>query len=471
MANLAQKTTAAQQHPATTLEELAKEWGTTVEKSDFAVKMDEEDPLKTQRSKFCIPKMKDLPYTDLKLTEPDEDCIYLCGNSLGLKPCSADAKVLDAMSSWGKLGVHSHFHGALPAALCDNYAVESTARLIGAQPSEVALMNSLTVNLHFMLVTFYQPQGPGVGRHKIIIEKDTFPSDRYAVMSHLELHGQNVNDALIIVGEKGDNYIPNQKIIDTIRKHGSETALVLLSTVHYYTGQLFDMEAITKAAHEEGCYIGWDLAHAVGNVALQIHDCGPDFGVWCSYKYLNSGAGGVGGIFVHSRHLKGEGRKALRGWWSNKPETRFKMSFKLEPASGASSFKVSNPSPWHTALNLASLEIFEEATMPKILEKQRLLTGYTELLLQKHLASVNALIITPKDPNERGSQLSIRFPPGKLDPVARELDALGVVFDIRHPDVLRIAPAPLYNSYQDVWRFVRAFTTAISRCPKTILSW
>ncbi|XP_071453284.1 kynureninase-like, partial [Hetaerina americana] len=215
-----------------------------------------------------------------------------------------------------------------------------------------------------------------------------FSSNEYAVVSHLELHGQNVDDALIIVGSDcDDNYICNEDIIEAIQKNGSEIALVLLSAVHYYSGQLFNMESITKAAHKEGCMIGWDLAHAIGNVDLQLHDCGPDFAVWCSYKYLNSGAGGVAGIFVHSRHFKGDGRKALHGWWSNKPETRFKMAFKLDPAVGASSFKLSNPSPWHTALNLASLEIFEEATMKKILEKQRLLTGYTELLLEKHLPS------------------------------------------------------------------------------------
>ena len=314
--------------------------------------------------------------------DPQSPCVYMCGNSLGLKPKQADVYMNEQLDNWGNQGVFMHFNGRIPGALADQPGKKMTAKIVGAgDDSEVTIMNGLTVNLHLLMIAFYQPHGK---RNKILIEDHAFPSDRYAVRSLLRVKGVSDEEVLFVKPRPGEDTIRTEDIINTIQSNKDTIAMVMLSGVQYYTGQLFDIATITEAGHKVGAVVGWDLAHAVGNVELKLNKWGVDFAVWCTYKYLNSGAGGIAGAFVHSKHHHNL-PPHLEGWWSNSQETRFEMRDRVDPASGAEAFRLCNPPPWLAAPNLASLEIFEETGMTALLEKQFKLTGYLEHLLNNRL--------------------------------------------------------------------------------------
>ena len=381
----------------------------------------------------------------------------MCGNSLGLKPRRADHYMREQLEAWGQHAVHMHFNGRVPAALADQPGKEITADIVGAKDTdEVTIMNGLTVNLHLLMLAFYRPRGE---RTKILIEDHAFPSDRYAVHSLLRLKAVGEESLVVVKPRKGEERLRTEDILATISQHRSSLALVMLSGVQYYTGQKFDMEAVTRAGRQAGAVVGWDLAHAVGNVELKLSDWDVDFAVWCTYKYLNSGAGGMGGAFVHRRHHDCL-PPHLEGWWSNSQQTRFEMRERVDLARGAEAFRLCNPPPWLAAINLASLQVFQEAGgMSPLLAKQLTLTGYLEHLLLTRLTG-QLRLITPSDPQDRGCQLSLVFN-RDINTVHTIIERRGVICDVRN-NVMRVAPAPLYNSYLDVWRFVNILEEALS---------
>lgn len=425
-----------------------------LDSEEFSECMDEADQLRKYRSKFQFPLLGTLPIEGCK-GDPQSPCIYLCGNSLGLKPKKADVYMGEQLEMWGNTSVFMHFNGRIPAALADQPGKKMTAKIVGAAvDSEVTLMNGLTVNLHLLMLAFYKPSGK---RNKILIEDHAFPSDRYAVRSLLKVKGVQDDALLIVKPRKGEDTIRTEDILSIINENKDSLAMVMLSGIQYYTGQLFDIATITEAGQQAGAIVGWDLAHAVGNVKLELNRWKVDFAVWCSYKYLNSGAGGIAGAFVHQRHHQSLPTH-LEGWWSNSQDTRFEMRDKCDPAPGAEAFRLCNPPPWLAALNLASLEIFEEAGMEALLKKQFSLTGYLEYLLLSRL-STYLRIITPSDTKQRGCQLSLVFN-CDLHEVHKTIEQAGVVCDVRN-NVMRIAPTPLYNSYKDVWTFVNILESAL----------
>ncbi|KAK4317027.1 hypothetical protein Pmani_011839 [Petrolisthes manimaculis] len=451
--------------PSELLWEKANEQGVDVLSEEFARIMDKEDPLREFRKRFSYPKNGNLDNTDLELCDAEQECIYMCGNSLGLKPHSVDERVKGVIDSWGNKAVGTHFSPPLPAGLCDRYGRELLGKVVGADPSTVVLMNGLTVNLHLLLLSFYQPTPQ---RYKILIEGHSFPSDRYAMVSQMELRGYKPEEAMLeVYPREGEHTIRTEDILSVIRKEGDSIAVVCLGGVQYYTGQKFDMGTITKAAREAGCMVGWDLAHAVGNVSLHLDDWGVDFACWCTYKYLNSGPGGISGAYVNKRH-EGRDTPHLKGWWSNSEDTRFQMKKTCDVAPGVDGFRISNPPPLLVCLVLASLEIFDEAGMDRLVAKQFLLTGYLELLIKAYFGSdqvksPSAKIITPEDTNQRGCQLSLMFS-YPLQKVHSELSKRGVQCDVRKPNVMRIAPAPLYNSFSDVHRFTTILSQVFELC-------
>ena len=403
--------------------------------------LDRADPLASFRQRFHIPQ------------HDGKDEIYLCGNSLGLQPRDTQRYMLEELEDWQRLGVKGHFDGRRPWMPYHEFATERTARLVGAKPIEVVNMNSLTVNLHLMMTSFYRPTRE---RHKLLIERGAFPSDRYAVESQVRLHGYDPDQSLIeLTSRSGDAFIPVEEIEALLAAEGGRIALVMLPGVQYYSGQAFDLKRIAAAAHKAGCRVGFDLAHAVGNLALQLHDSGADFAVWCNYKYLNSGPGAVAGCFVHERHAKAFDLPRLAGWWGHDKSTRFRMGPEFVPMAGAEGWQLSNPPVLGLAPLLASLELFDEAGMPALREKSVKLTGYLEFLLKEKLAE-HIDILTTADPEQRGCQLSLRLHKGRdaARRVFEELEAAGVTGDWREPDVIRVAPVPLYNTYMDVFRFV-----------------
>jgi kynureninase len=409
--------------------------------SEFAREMDASDPLAEWRGQFYIPKTKE-----------GRDCIYLCGNSLGLQPKSVEAAVRQELEDWKNLGVEGHFHAQHPWMPYHEFLTKPLANLVGAKPVEVVAMNSLTVNLHLLMVSFYRPTK---ARHKIVIEASAFPSDHYAAASQIRYHGFDPKDSLIeLAPRKGEATLRSEDIEQLIAREGDGIALIMIGGVNYYTGQLFEMERIAKAGHAKGCIVGFDLAHAAGNAVLKLHDWGVDFACWCSYKYLNSGPGSVAGCFVHERHAKTE-LPRFAGWWGHDKNTRFKMGPDFRPMQGAEGWQLSNPPILSLAAVRASLAIFDTVGMEKLREKSVKLTGYMEFLLDG-LHSDAFAILTPRDKDQRGCQLSIAV---KHDGRAL-FDALtvaGVVCDWREPDCIRVAPVPLYNSFADVHRFVEIF--------------
>jgi kynureninase len=418
---------------------------------DFAVALDRADPLGRFRGEFHIPRRAS-----------GEEEIYFAGNSLGLMPKRAARYVQEELEKWKRLAVKAHFEGENPWMPYHELLAAPTAKLVGAGPTEVVTMNSLTVNLHLMMASFYRPTRE---RHRILFERHAFPSDDYAFESQAVIHGFDPAEALLRLRPgKGKDWIDTAEIAQVLERDGASIALVLLPGVQYYTGQLFDIEAITRLAHAKGCVVGFDLAHAAGNVVLRMHDWNVDFAVWCTYKYLNSGPGSVGGCFVHERHGMGSPRDLprLAGWWGHDKKSRFRMEPGFQPIPGAEGWQLSNPPILSLAAIRASLDVFMEAGgMEPLREKSLRLTGYLEWLLQRELSD-SVEILTPRDPRQRGCQLSLRVKsniPGRA--VLEKLEASGVTCDWREPDVIRVAPVPLYNRYEEVYRFVEILRSAL----------
>ncbi len=405
--------------------------------------MDARDPLARFRERFCIPK-----------TKTGADCIYLCGHSLGLQPKTVRSYLEQELRDWADLGVEGHFHARAPWMPYHRLLTQQTAALVGAQAGEVVVMNSLTVNLHLMMTSFYRPTAE---RHKILIERAAFPSDQYAVQSQIRLHRLNVATSLLEATPRdGESCLRDEDIEALIEREGSSIALILLGGVNYATGQAFDMEGIAKAGHRKGCVVGFDLAHAAGNIPLRLHDWAPDFAVWCSYKYLNGGPGCIAGCFVHERHNRAFDLPRFSGWWGHDEKTRFQMGPDFNPMQGAEGWQLSNPPILALAPLRASMEIFAEARMENLRAKSESLTGYLEFLLNQE-KSVNFSIITPAEETRRGAQLSIRLRNHGRE-LCERLAAEGVIGDWREPDTFRVAPVPLYNSYEEVYRFVKQFS-------------
>jgi kynureninase len=413
----------------------------------FAAEMDAQDPLRHFRERFHFPKAAN-----------GEPYIYLCGHSLGLQPKTVREYVEQELKDWELLGVEAHFRGRHPWMPYHEFLAKQAARLVGAKPSEVVVMNSLTVNLHLMMVSFYRPTAQ---RHKIVIEGSAFPSDQYAVKSQLKFHGFDPAASLIELRPRaGEATLRDEDIVALIEREGDSIALIMLGGVNYSSGQAFDMQAITKAGHAQGCAVGFDLAHAAGNLLLHLHDWDVDFAVWCSYKYLNGGPGCIGGCFVHERHAHDATLPRFAGWWGHDPATRFSMGPDFHPTPGADGWQLSNPSILSMAALRASLDLFEEAGIENLRAKSLSLTGYLEFLLD-HCASRKFEILTPRDPQRRGAQLSLRMKSAGRE-ICDRLAEAGVLCDWREPDILRAAPVPLYNSYQDVYGFVQRFSALLS---------
>jgi kynureninase len=414
----------------------------------FADHLDACDPLKHYREDFHIPKGPN-----------GEPVIYFCGNSLGLQPKAARGLLEQELDAWANLGVDAHFKGKTPWYSYHGIFRESGARLVGAKPGEVVMMNSLTVNLHLLMATFYRPTPE---RFKILVEEPTFPSDLYAIQSQLQQHSLDPAKGLLTLKPgAGEHVIRAEDIESTLTSRGQEIALVLLSGINFVTGQWFDMPRITAAAHREGCLVGWDLAHAAGNVAMHLHDWQVDFAVWCSYKYLNGGPGAVAGCFIHEKHGQNLDLPRLAGWWGNDPATRFEihLQHQFRPQPGADGWQVSNPPILAMAPLRASLDQFDQIGMPALRAKSECLTNYLAYLLDQ-LPPGRFQVITPRDPNQRGCQLSLLAPDSSKD-LVRALEAGGVVCDFREPNVIRVAPAPLYNTFHDVWAFAQTLARQV----------
>ena len=411
----------------------------------FAQQLDAEDPLRKYRDEFHFPKVK------------GKDVIYFTGNSLGLQPKRTQKFVDDIMKDWKDLAVEGHFHAEKPWWDYHERLAAPLAKVVGAKTPEVSVMNTLTVNLHMLMVSFYRPTEK---RFKIICEEKAFPSDQYMLNSQVEFHGFDTNTAIVEVKKRpGENFWHTQDVIDKINEVGEELALVLIGGVNYYNGQVFNMEAITKAAKAQGAFVGWDLAHGVGNVELKLHDWGVDFAAWCSYKYMNSGPGNASGIFVHEKYLNNNEIPRFEGWWGTKKETRFLMKPKFEPMENADAWQVSNPPVLSLAPYLASLEMFDEVGMEALISKRNLIVAYLEFILQEIDKETEGSfeIITPKD---RGCQLSV-FLHGQGKDLFNYLMDNGVITDWREPNVIRLAPAPFYCSFADMYNFGQILKSGI----------
>jgi kynureninase len=413
----------------------------------FAAEMDARDPLASFRQKFHIP-----------LGPDGKEVSYFCGHSLGLQPKQTREYIEQELKDWEALAVEAHFRGRNPWMPYHRFLTDDMAKIVGAKPIETVMMNSLTVNLHLMMVSFYRPTPQ---RDKIVIEGGAFPSDRWAVKSQLRYHGFEPATSLIELKPRpSEATLRQEDIEEVLAREGKSIALVLLGGVNYATGQAFDMEAITRAGHAQGCVVAFDLAHAAGNVPVKLHDWDVDFAVWCSYKYLNGGPGCVAGCFVHERHARESELPRFAGWWGHEEQTRFLMGPDFKPAPGAEGWQLSNPPILSMAPVRASLSIFAEAGMDRLRQKSIALTGYLEFLLNQP-ASSKFSIITPREPEHRGAQLSIRVLQNGRS-VVDQLTAEGILCDWREPDILRVAPTPLYNTYSDAYRFVERFVAALA---------
>jgi kynureninase len=409
----------------------------------FAKQLDKADPLKAYRKQFHLPKVK------------GKAAIYFTGNSLGLQPVSTQKYLAEELQDWAKLGVEGHLDSRRPWLYYHKFFKKSLAKLVGAKPIEVTAMNQLTVNLHLMLVSFYRPTAQ---RFKIITEAGAFSSDQYAVESQVKYHGLNPVETIVEISPRaGEFTLRTDDILETIRTHADQVALVMLGGVQYYTGQFFEIKKITEAAHQAGAYAAFDLAHAVGNVPLNLHKDNVDFAVWCSYKYLNSGPGGVAGAFVHERHASNFAMHRFSGWWGHHEGERFQMKKGFKPMPGVDGWQLSNFPVLSGAAHLASLELFDQVGMKALRKKSEQLTGYLEFLLNEiNTAGEFFTIITPANPKARGCQLSI-FMKQKGKSVFNALTKAGVIADWREPNVIRVAPVPLYNTFEEVFRFVEVF--------------
>lgn len=416
----------------------------------FTQQLDQNDPLKEFRDQFII------PYHDGK------KAIYFLGNSLGLQPKKTKGAIEVILSQWADFGVEGFFRGEQPWLEFHKQLTPLLSSIVGAQPHEIVVMNQLTVNLHLMMVSFYQPSGK---RRKILCEAKAFPSDQYMLHTHIRQRGLNPDEIIVEVSPKdGQVLIELDDILRSIQHHGDELALVFWGGVNYYTGQVFDMEAITEAAHAVGAKAGFDLAHAAGNIPLQLHDWNADFACWCSYKYLNSGPGAIGGVYIHERYHNDQNINRFAGWWGNNKKTQFLMDKVFDPELSAEGWQLSTPSPMLYAAHKAALEVFAEAGIENIYAKHRQLNDYLWYLLKEVQTSVgieNLKIITPENRNEKGCQVSLLLRNGR--PVFDYLSENGVFVDWREPDVIRLAPVALYNTYQEVWQFAQLLTEGINK--------
>ena len=406
----------------------------------FAQQLDFEDPLKEYRGRFNFPKIN------------GKDAIYFTGNSLGLQPKSAKKYVDEVMNDWAGLAVEGHFHAEKPWWDYHERFAEKLAPLVGAKPSEVTVMNTLTVNLHLLMVSFYRPTEK---RYKIICEEKAFPSDQYMIASQVRFHGLNPKDAVVELKKReGEQHFRTEDILEKIREVGEECALVLIGGVNYYNGQVLDMKSITKAGKEVGAVVGWDLAHAAGNVELKLHDWDVDFAAWCSYKYMNSGPGNTSGCFVHEKYHGKKEIPRFEGWWGHNKERRFLMEPDFQPEPNANAWQISNAPVLALAPYLASLELFQEVGMNALIEKRKKIVSYLEFILKATAKEVGGdfEIITPSNEEERGTQLSV-FLHGEGKELFHYLMKNGVITDWREPNVIRLAPAPFYCSYVDMYEF------------------
>ncbi len=415
----------------------------------FANKMDQNDPLESFRERFFFPSINGKP------------AIYFCGNSLGLQPKSVKAYLNKELSNWAELAVDGHFEGEDAWMYVRQKSKPALSEILGAHTHELVAMNNLSVNLHLLMVSFYRPTKE---RFKIIIEAGAFPSDQYMLESQVKFHGLNPDEVIVeLKPREGAHTLQTEDIIATIREHGDSLALVNMAGLQYYTGQLFDMKAITAAAHEVGALAGFDLAHAAGNAPLQLHDWGVDFATWCSYKYLNSGPGNVSGIYVHEKYADRPDLPRFAGWWGHDEEQRFRMEKGFIPMHGADGWQLANSNILALAAHQASLDIFQEAGMANLRSKSERLTGFLEFLIHQISSNSGVLeIITPENPAERGCQLSLLIHQGGKA-VFDEFYKHGVVGDWRNPNVIRLAPTPLYNSFLDVYRFAQVLEQSLEK--------
>jgi len=416
---------------------------------EFAEKQDAADPLKKYRDEFHFPEHK------------GEKKLYFTGNSLGLQPKNVEKHVKQEIEDWAKYGVDGHFEAGNPWYSYHELFSEPLSKIVGAKPHEVVAMNSLTVNLHLLMVSFYKPDNK---RYKILCEAKAFPSDQYALASQVKHHGLKPEETLIELSPReGEHIIRTGDVLETIEKHKDELALIMIGGVNYYTGQLWDMKTITKAGHNAGALVGWDLAHGAGNVNLKLHDWDVDFATWCSYKYMNSGPGGVSGIYVHEKHAENKALNRFAGWWGHNKEERFKMEKDFDPIPTAEGWQLSNAAVFSMAPHKASLELFSAVGMSALTKKSEKLTGYLEFVLEKVSRQQDGAsfeIITPRNSKERGCQLSVLVH-GEAKKMFDYLTKEGVVVDYREPNVIRMAPVPLYNNFMDVYRFGKILRAAI----------
>lgn len=424
---------------------------TIIDSLEHAAELDRKDPLSKYRDQFHIPQVN------------DTDSIYLTGNSLGLQPKKAREYVLQELHDWAKYGVEGHMHAKHPWLPYHEFLTKNMAAVVGAKPGEVVVMNSLTVNVHLLLVSFYRPDGK---KRKIVVESDLFPSDLYAVRSQIEFHGGNPDEDLILwKPREGEYAVQYEDLEEIVLTQHDEIALIFIGGVNYYTGQLFDLKRITSLGHNNDIIVGFDLAHGAGNIDFELHDSGADFAAWCSYKYLNSGPGSLAAIFIHERHRTAFDLPRFAGWWGHNKETRFGMRDPFDPLPGAEGWQLSNPPILPMAVMRASLELFQEAGMTALRNKSKALTGLMlELLQSRQLPGLT--IITPGNEAERGCQLSLYLRNnGKA--VFDFLTEKGVIADWREPGVIRVAPVPLYNTYRDVWNFVNLLENGLNKITTT----
>ncbi|HEY0698561.1 MAG TPA: kynureninase [Micromonospora sp.] len=411
---------------------------------DDARRLDAADP--GHRELFRVPPAEGGRY---------EEVAYLAGNSLGLQPRTVRSDLLEDLDAWAHFGVEGHFEAERPWIPYPQSLTDATARLVGALPAEVVVMNTLTVNLHLLMVSFYRPTGR---RTRIVIEDSAFPSDSYVVRSQARFHGLDPDSTVVRLRPRpGEEHLRTADVCRFLAEEGDTVALVLLGGINYLTGELMDMLAITEAGHAAGALVGWDLAHAAGNVPLRLHDWGADFAAWCNYKYLNSGPGAIAGAFVHARHLADRDIQRFEGWWGNDPATRFEMTPICRPPDRADAWQLSTPPLFSLSPVRTSLEIFDKVGIGVLRERSLRLTGYLERLLDEVTRVRPVTVVTPRDPARRGCQLSLRVLDGDADQLAKLLrHEHGVITDARRPDIVRAAPAPLYSTYHDCWRLADA---------------
>ncbi|SDG92269.1 kynureninase [Psychroflexus sediminis] len=405
----------------------------------FAEEQDQNDPLHHFRNQFHFPVKAD-----------GSPKIYLCGNSLGLQPKQTADYVQQELDDWARFGVEGHTDARTPWLTSHEDLAIPMAKIVGAKPEEVVIMNTLTVNLHLMMVSFYKPTGK---KFKILIESDAFPSDKYAVESQLKFHNIDPKEGLILWNPRpGEHLCRHEDFEELLETHKDEIALVMVGSTNYYSGQAFDLQRIAKGCQDENITVGFDLAHGAGNIQPNLHDIGADFAVWCTYKYLNSGPGSLGGCFVHEKHIQNQSLNKFVGWWGHNKASRFNMRKDFDPTPTAEGWQLSNPPILSLAGTRSSLDLFEKAGFDKLREKSVKLTGFLEFLIDE-LDHEGISILTPRSPEERGCQLSIQMKNAERS-LFDQLTAKGLVADWREPDVIRIAPAPLYNSFTDVYEFV-----------------